>query len=466
MIKKVRVPACYEQFHCVAAACSDSCCAGWQVDVDAVSWKQYQKVEGDFGEYLHSVMVDVPGEEGQFRLREDGRCPFLNSSGLCDMYDKLGEKSLCDTCTNYPRFMEDYGELREVGLAFSCPEASRLLLSLSEPMQFLEGEVAGGEQGFVSDVMWRTANMGIEDTVVSEEHGEYIIHSEAFDRAYFEVLFQLRETAFLLVQNRHFSIADRVLLYLDFGMRVQDIFDREEEQALNGVIDVYKEEQNCLARLRGLRRTAESKGTETDDFGAGKDKQQVGTGSLDGTLSGLELYGEPIPKGEFRYRLLPEYIAVLYQDLKHCKPSWGVLLSEAEQVLHKEMTAEQYRDAYRAFDNDMRQREYEYEHWLSYHVYKYFLKSYFDDDIYGKVQLGVMAYLVVKELAVCQWVKQARKFMKENQIELFHLYSRELEHSDDNYDMFEDLLHTEGMCNGEHLLAILLEWEDSGYSND
>lgn len=306
------------------------------------------------------------------------------------------------------------------------------MLSISEPMQFLEGEVSDkGERSFVSDVMWRTANMGIEDMVVSDEEGEYIIHSEAFDREYFQMLFHLRETAFCLVQNRRLSMADRVLLYLDFGMCVQDAFDREAEESLNGLMDWYKDEQRLLSRLKRLRKEAEYLGV---------------------------VDGERIPKGELRYRLLPEYIAVLYQDLKHCKPSWGILLSEAEKVLHKEMTAEQYHDIYQAYDNDMSQREYEYEHWLSYFVFKYFLKSYFDDDIYGKVQLAVMAYLVVKELAVCQWVKQDREFTKENQIELFHLYSRELEHSDDNYDMFEDLLHTENMCNGEHLRAILLEW--------
>lgn len=459
MVKKVRVPACYEQFHCVAAACSDSCCAGWQVDVDAVSWKRYQKEEGEFGEYLHSVMVDVPGEEGQFRLREDGRCPFLNLSGLCDMYDKLGEKSLCDTCTNYPRFMEDYGELREVGIAFSCPEASRLILSTSEPMQFLEGKVSDkGEQSFVSDVMWRTANMGIEDTVFSDEEGEYIIHSEAFDREYFQMLFNLRKTAFCMVQNRRFSMADRVLLYLDFGMCVQDAFDREAEESLNELMDWYKDEQRLLSRLQRLRKEAEYLGAGLDGLGEKVSGLAEEPDSYQEISSGFELYGERIPKGELRYRLLPEYIAVLYQDLKHCKPFWGILLSDAEKVLHKEMTAEQYHDIYRAYDSDMSQREYEYEHWLSYFVFKYFLKSYFDDDIYGKVQLAVMAYLVVKELAVCQWVKQDREFTKENQIELFHLYSRELEHSDDNYDMFEDLLHTENMCNGEHLRAILLEW--------
>lgn len=435
MIKRVGVPACYEQFHCVAVKCSDSCCAGWQVDVDNVSWERYKKVEGEFGAYLHGVMVEVPGEEGQFRLREDGRCPFLNVSGLCDMYSELGEKSLCNTCTNYPRFMEDYGELREVGIAFSCPEASRLMLSSSEPMQFLEGDVEEEKSGFVSDVMWRTRNMGIEDTTVSDEEGNFIIHTEEFDNEYFQKLCKLRQTAITLVQNRNIAVEERVLLYLDFGMQVQAVLDREED-SFSELENNYQREEWLLLRLQEIKKEVEG---------------------LEETVALFELYGEPIPKGELRYRLLPEYIAVLYQELKHCKASWEPLLAEAETVLHKERTAKQYRELYEEFHAFMQQREYEYEHWLSYFIFKYFLKAYFDDDVYGKVQLAVMAYLVVKELAVCQWVKQNKEFTKEDQIELFHLYSRELEHSDENYDMLVDLLHTESMCNGEHLRAMLLE---------
>ena len=27
-------PNFYDAFHCTAAACSDTCCAGWEIDVD------------------------------------------------------------------------------------------------------------------------------------------------------------------------------------------------------------------------------------------------------------------------------------------------------------------------------------------------------------------------------------------------------------------------------------------------
>lgn len=434
MIKQVRTPLHYKDFHCIDTACTDSCCAGWQVDVDAVSWEKYKQVEGEFGAYMHSVMVEGhDGEEGQFRLRADGRCPFLNDCGLCDMYTALGEESLCDTCTNYPRFMEDYGTLREVGLAFSCPEASRLILSDDTPMQFVLEEAEGAVKDSAAyDVMWRTRHMGVEEEAyVAAEDGDFILHREAVDQDYLDKLLICRETAFFIVQNRNFSIRDRIVLYLDYAMVLQNAIDHEEE--ISEVVAQYQKEAWLSKRLAILKQEQNE------------------------NAKNLELYEERVPETELKYRFLPEYIAILYQDLKHCKPTWSGVLSEAEELLHKQKSAKEYVACYDTFMEEMKDRSYEYEHLMSYFIFKYFLKAYFDDDVYGKVLLSVMGFLVIRELGVCQYVKQNGVFTKQDQQELYHLYSRELEHSEENYDLIMDLLHTEHMCNGHYLMALLLE---------
>ena len=30
----LRVPFYYKEFHCIADACKDSCCIGWEIDID------------------------------------------------------------------------------------------------------------------------------------------------------------------------------------------------------------------------------------------------------------------------------------------------------------------------------------------------------------------------------------------------------------------------------------------------
>ena len=54
----IRTPDYYDKFKCIAGECKDTCCAGWQVDVDDASYEYYKTITGDFGDRLHSVMVD------------------------------------------------------------------------------------------------------------------------------------------------------------------------------------------------------------------------------------------------------------------------------------------------------------------------------------------------------------------------------------------------------------------------
>ena len=49
---KVRTPHYYKDFKCIAGACTDTCCAGWDVDVDAKAYQYYQSVKGEFGKRL------------------------------------------------------------------------------------------------------------------------------------------------------------------------------------------------------------------------------------------------------------------------------------------------------------------------------------------------------------------------------------------------------------------------------
>ena len=66
--------------------------------------------------------------EGTFRLN-GRRCALLNDDNLCDLYIHAGKNSLCKTCRTYPRHQEEFGNVREISLSLSCPEAARIILS-------------------------------------------------------------------------------------------------------------------------------------------------------------------------------------------------------------------------------------------------------------------------------------------------------------------------------------------------
>ena len=45
-------PSYYNEFECIAGECPDTCCAGWQVDIDDAQMEKYRKMSGTLGELL------------------------------------------------------------------------------------------------------------------------------------------------------------------------------------------------------------------------------------------------------------------------------------------------------------------------------------------------------------------------------------------------------------------------------
>lgn len=127
----LRKPDFYDKFKCTASRCSDTCCVGWEIDVDEASQEAYRKVTGAFGDKLRANI-----EDGHFKLFPHDRCPFLDGNNLCEIYKHLGEGALCDICREHPRFVEVYGDIMEKGLGLCCEEAARLLLEGEGPLTF------------------------------------------------------------------------------------------------------------------------------------------------------------------------------------------------------------------------------------------------------------------------------------------------------------------------------------------
>ena len=131
----LRKPDFYNSFKCIAGRCSDTCCVGWEIDIDEGSQESYRKVAGAFGDKLRQNI-----EDGHFKLLPHDRCPFLDKGNLCEIYTHLGEGALCDICREHPRFVEVYGDIMEKGLGLCCEEAARLLLEGEGPLTFTAEE--------------------------------------------------------------------------------------------------------------------------------------------------------------------------------------------------------------------------------------------------------------------------------------------------------------------------------------
>lgn len=153
----LRKPDFYDQFKCIASRCTDTCCVGWEIDIDEASLDAYRKVAGAFGDRLRANI-----EDGHFKLLPHDRCPFLDKDNLCEVYQNLGEDALCDICTEHPRFVEVYGDIMERGLGLCCEETARLLLEGEGPLTFTSEECDEPEDELDDD------DLEIRDQVLGE----------------------------------------------------------------------------------------------------------------------------------------------------------------------------------------------------------------------------------------------------------------------------------------------------------
>lgn len=120
-------PEAFRGFKCTAESCTDNCCIGWEIDIDPYTLDKYENTDNAFTNELLSGITDSEDGSVCFKLKENGRCAFLNENNLCKIQLNLGEPMLCDICREHPRFYNEYGDICECGFGLCCEEAARLL---------------------------------------------------------------------------------------------------------------------------------------------------------------------------------------------------------------------------------------------------------------------------------------------------------------------------------------------------
>ena len=112
-------PLFYPDFACIGRACKDSCCRDWLIDIDFETAKKYQNMGGVLGEKLRRKLHKKDGEF-YFDVEKDGRCPFLQEDGLCEIQSERGEEELSKVCNAYPRRESMVYPYMQLDLHLSC----------------------------------------------------------------------------------------------------------------------------------------------------------------------------------------------------------------------------------------------------------------------------------------------------------------------------------------------------------
>lgn len=363
----LRMPDYYKEFHCIADKCKDSCCAGWEIDIDEETLAYYNSVPGEFGKRLQESIVEEEGENS-FVLHK-GRCAFLNEQNLCDICTELGETALCEICLEYPRFTIEYGSTREKCLGLSCEEAGRILFQKDEPVEIMETVLE-------EQYEWK------------EEEADYELEEEEMDETQYPYLEQARDFILSLLQNRKYVVEDRAAAILEFAERVQEKVNEGDFQGITKIISSFSL----------------------------KDRIQRNSEDREKRFSGY--------KGRMK----------VYETLELLDKEWKTVFQRMKKLYTSEVI---YQARHQELKSQYKRYEIEYEHLLVYYVFRYGMKAVFDSNFLEKVQFGLISFLVIRDMdAECLF--RTRKFEMEQRIDTARIYSKEVEHSEENLQIIAE----------------------------
>ena len=344
-------PKYVEVFKCIGGECPDSCCIGWEVDIDEETYYYYRTVQGDFGKRLEASICEEDGERF-FPLVEKKRCPFLNDRNLCDIYTNLGEEHLCTVCTEYPRYYEVVGDYEQIDMSLSCMEYGRIYFGDTESVKYIKKD-----DGFGGDGLSKRLSRRLERVT------------------------ELRDDTIRFIEN-------------------YDVEDGSLKEFFREVSDFMKNKAHSL-RLNCYKSIAAYGWV----YGTDRDEKDV-VSELNRQMASLEILDE----------------------------RWNAVLSDTEESLKSWAESEQF-----FAESFSRSSYYLFKKLMTYFVFRYTIEAYFDKNANFDIGLIEKSVLYIYVMFVNEYRKKSsgtngisadedRLLM----IDLAHIYSREVEHSDDN----------------------------------
>lgn len=359
---KNTVPSYFKNFRCIADKCHDTCCAGWDIVVDKESLEKYNSMQTEYGEKIRSLMT-VDGDGDTIYKSTGGSCPFLLKNGLCDMYTAIGHENLCRTCRLFPRHITDFGSRIETGLSFSCPEAARLITESEAPITFETEEIEGN------------------------------ISPNSIDPDIYFTLLKARNLAIDILQNRKYSVAERLSAFLDFSEKINNFIKKD---------------------------------------------------LIDEAIGFIESYGFSLPVCNPRSASAKKALKKYFSDflsLEKLNPDWAGYSRELSSVLPENVAK---------FLHATKQNEWELEHFAIYLVFRYFMTAVFDYDLLTKAKFTVLSLI-----CICRIQTFVNAYGKQARVEIMQKYSKEVEHSANNLETVNSLIKQSKYYSVGNLINIL-----------
>lgn len=202
-------------FVCTGTDCEDTCCSGWAIPVDKITlekWKNHPKFPSiKHGLHIVDNEKSTPAcsahlKQEQALQRSYPTCVFLDENKLCSLQNELSHDFLSHTCRKYPRVESSIDGINEMSLDLSCPESARLQLKEKKGLTLELVEVVEEPGPFYKAITVNEVNsLSIEEKL------------------------HLRMFSLKIVQNRNFTISNRLILLGLFAHSLQNAIQENKE---------------------------------------------------------------------------------------------------------------------------------------------------------------------------------------------------------------------------------------------
>lgn len=369
---KVLKPFYYDDFKCIANKCIDSCCIGWQINIDENTYKKYKKVKGVFGKELNDGINRIRSKSsklgyGKMKLKYK-KCSMLNEDNLCNIYINLGWSYLCNTCKVYPRNINKYGEIYERNLTMSCPEVARYLVNLKNDFSF---------------------NMDEEE--LSDLDNQYIVN-KSYDKSLYSIFWDARSLAVEIIQFKEIEIWKRIIFLKMLTDKVQRLIDEENYENYEKVLNAFRDEITNINIINSL------------------DKIKLVPNVKVNFIKSVVDISEKVSINKIKYNnLLEQYKKLFENDIDN----------NFENVIKKEYEFNKY----------LNNEEYIMENLLIYLIYKYFMRALHTKDLNKEINNVIISYAMIKMLLLGRYDANENKLKEDDFVEVFYVFSRVIEHN-------------------------------------
>lgn len=385
----IHYPGYYKKFHCLAGECPDTCCIGWEITVDRETEKTYQKLRKGKSELAERLRRSV---RRRLIIPDGDRCPFLAGDGLCDLCREYGEAAMTRTCRRYPRHVEDFGDIHEVELLCSCPEAARLILS--------------------EDFRLITRNM-------PERKG----NTDGIDEERLALWFSVREQVFAMAGDRRMLLWARMRRILAFCHDVQGRLRREDTAGVEALVGRAKE---TACRRNGADPVPDLiDGDKTGDHLQTKEERMTERNvpgrlkEADHREKDWEKTNDVYTPGkadmhnlEERFSLMADFFAE-FASLSPIGHGFPELLECSRTFLyHSEDSRSRYEERQQEFRRNMPETEVCTERLLFYFLYSFVMPGFYDGNLYTKAKMAVFGAVAAEELEMAEYFRNPGKYGK------------------------------------------------------